>query len=120
MVHLAAIPASGEVDPAAGGLRRNATLYLSNDNDSYTTSVYGSRFASQDLPTTEMPEDEMPREVAYRMIKDELSLDGNPILKCVFQEQSIPQHRVLITCRASTVLHPLSPPTWYVHNMARG
>jgi len=71
---------SGEVDPAAGGLRRNATLYLSNDNDSYTTSVYGSRFASQDLPTTEMPEDEMPREVAYRMIKDELSLDGNPIL----------------------------------------
>ncbi|KAK3397435.1 pyridoxal phosphate-dependent transferase [Sordaria brevicollis] len=27
-----------------------------------------------------MPEDEMPKEVAYRMIKDELSLDGNPML----------------------------------------
>lgn len=100
MVHLAAIPASEEVDPAAGGLRRNATLYLSNDNDSYTTSVYGSRFASQDLPTTEMPEDEMPREVAYRMIKDELSLDGNPILKYAFLRAVDSQHHILI-CRAS-------------------
>ncbi|KAK3345024.1 pyridoxal phosphate-dependent transferase [Neurospora tetraspora] len=27
-----------------------------------------------------MPDDEMPKEVAYRMIKDELSLDGNPLL----------------------------------------
>ncbi len=26
-------------------------------------------------------EGEMPKEVAYRMIKDELSLDGNPMLK---------------------------------------
>ena len=30
-----------------------------------------------------MPEKEMPKEVAYRMIKDELSLDGNPMLKYV-------------------------------------
>lgn len=100
MVHLAAIPASEEVDPAAGGLRRNATLYLSNDNDSYTTSVYGSRFASQDLPTTEMPEDEMPREVAYRMIKDELSLDGNPILKYAIPRAVDSQHHILI-CHAA-------------------
>ncbi|KAK4121765.1 glutamate decarboxylase [Parathielavia appendiculata] len=27
-----------------------------------------------------MPEGEMPKEVAYRMIKDEMSLDGNPML----------------------------------------
>jgi glutamate decarboxylase len=27
-----------------------------------------------------MPENEMPRDVAYRMIKDDLSLDGNPML----------------------------------------
>ena len=49
--------------------------------DTYCSSVYGSRFALQQLPASEMPEGEMPREVAYRMIKDDLSLDGNPMLK---------------------------------------
>lgn len=49
--------------------------------DEFSTSVYGSRFAAEDLPAHEMPEKEMPKEVAYRMIKDELSLDGNPMLK---------------------------------------
>lgn len=49
--------------------------------DEFSTSVYGSRFAAQDLPSKEMPEREMPKEIAYRMIKDELSLDGNPMLK---------------------------------------
>lgn len=58
-------------------------LRLANDADCFTTSVYGSRFASADLPRHEMPETEMPKEVAYRMIKDELSLDGNPMLKYV-------------------------------------
>lgn len=57
----------------------------SSAGDQFTTSsVYGSRFAAQDLPKHEMPEDEMPKEVAYRMIKDDLSLDGNPMLKYVF------------------------------------
>jgi len=37
--------------------------------DDFTASVYGSRYAAQDLPKHEMPDDEMPREVAYRMIK---------------------------------------------------
>lgn len=55
-----------------------------DEDDSFTTTVYGSRFAAEDLPTHEMPEKEMPKEVAYRMIKDELSLDGNPMLKYVF------------------------------------
>jgi glutamate decarboxylase len=32
------------------------------------------------MPQNEMPEREMPRQVAARMIKDELSLDGNPKL----------------------------------------
>jgi glutamate decarboxylase len=53
----------------------------SSDSDTFTTTVYGSRFAAEDLPKHEMPESEMPREVAYRMIKDDLSLDGNPMLK---------------------------------------
>ena len=37
--------------------------------DEFTASVYGSRFAGADLPKHEMPDREMPREVAYRMIK---------------------------------------------------
>ena len=52
--------------------------------DTYCSSVYGSRFAVQQMPSTEMPEREMPRDVAYRLIKDELSLDGNPMLKYAF------------------------------------
>lgn len=51
------------------------------DEDEFTTSVYGSRFAAADLPKHEMPEGEMPRDVAYRMIKDDLTLDGVPTLK---------------------------------------
>ncbi|KAF2218586.1 glutamate decarboxylase [Elsinoe ampelina] len=45
-----------------------------------SVSVYGSRFASNDLPKHEMPESDMPKEVAYRLIKDELALDGTPQL----------------------------------------
>lgn len=49
--------------------------------DTFTTSVYGSKYAAEDLPKHVMPEESMPKEVAYRMIKDDLSLDGNPMLK---------------------------------------
>lgn len=56
-------------------------MQLSNYEDEFTTSVYGSRFAAMDLPKHHMPECEMPRDIAYRMIKDELSLDNNPMLK---------------------------------------
>ncbi|KAH1463232.1 hypothetical protein KXX13_005497 [Aspergillus fumigatus] len=45
-----------------------------------TDYVYGTHFAAQDLPHHEMAECEMPAAVAYRLIKDELSLDGNPLL----------------------------------------
>jgi glutamate/tyrosine decarboxylase-like PLP-dependent enzyme len=58
--------------------------------DEFSTSVYGSRFAAEDLPSHEMPEKEMPKEIAYRMIKDELSLDGNPMLKYVYNSESGP------------------------------
>ena len=51
------------------------------DEDIATSNVYGSRFAAQDLPRYEMPEGEMPKDVAYRMIKDDLTLDGSPTLK---------------------------------------
>ena len=83
MVHLAAIPTEEEVDSKLVQNLKKAHLQLANDDDNFSTSVYGSRFAACDLPRHEMPEMEMPKEVAYRMIKDELSLDGNPMLKSV-------------------------------------
>lgn len=58
-----------------------AQLQLANYNDDFTTSIYGSRFAREDLPKNKMPEGEMPKQIAYQMIKDQLSLDGNPKLK---------------------------------------
>ncbi|KAK4173386.1 pyridoxal phosphate-dependent transferase [Triangularia setosa] len=81
MVHLSTIPDENQAinGKLADGIKK-AHLQLVNDDDSFTTSVYGSRFAARDLPKHEMPEAEMSRDVAYRLIKDHLSLDGNPIL----------------------------------------
>jgi len=87
MVHLAQVssPVDGSFKmpnrrkSTVAGLE-HITLEAPGD-DEFSTSVYGSRFAAQDLPSHEMPEKEMPRDIAYRMIKDELSLDGNPMLK---------------------------------------
>ncbi|KKF96558.1 Glutamate decarboxylase 4 [Ceratocystis platani] len=59
---------------------RKVRLELADSDDSYTTTVYGSRAAGRELPRHEMPEDELPRDIAYRLIKDDLSLDGNPML----------------------------------------
>jgi glutamate decarboxylase len=83
MVHLATIPHEDEVQVNKNLVQavKKVHLQLANDEDCFTTSVYGSKFAANDLPKHEMPEGEMPKDVAYRMIKDELSLDGNPMLK---------------------------------------
>ncbi|KGO46366.1 Pyridoxal phosphate-dependent transferase, major region, subdomain 1 [Penicillium expansum] len=42
--------------------------------------VYGTRFATRALPSHQLPDGGMPKEVAYQMIKDDLALDGQPIL----------------------------------------
>ena len=81
MVHLTTIPHEDEVNKELPKEVKKMHLSLANDEDCFTTSVYGSKFAAADLPKHEMPDGEMPKEVAYRMIKDELSLDGNPMLK---------------------------------------
>ena len=83
MVHLNPIKKDEEINkPLVAGMKK---LEINNESltDTFTTSVYGSKFAAEDLPKDEMPENEMPKEVAYRMIKDDLSLDGNPMLKFV-------------------------------------
>jgi len=80
MVHLTTIPSDKTVNaPLVDGLEK-LSLGTPTNSDTFTTTVYGSRFAAEDLPKYEMPESEMPKEVAYRMIKDDLSLDGNPML----------------------------------------
>ncbi len=85
MVHLVTIPHEHETQDHIVQKLKQVHLQLAADEDCFTTSVYGSKFAIADLPKHEMPEHEMPKDVAYRMIKDELSLDGNPILKSVIQ-----------------------------------
>ncbi len=80
MVHLASVPNDKAANaPAVKGLE-NLKLDPNESEDEVTASVYGSRFAAECLPMHEMPEKEMPKEIAYRMIKDDLSLDGNPML----------------------------------------
>lgn len=78
MVHLATIKKDAGFEPIT---KRVDSIQLEDTEDEFSTTVYGTPFATQQLPHTEMPEREMPREVAYRMIKDDLSLDGNPMLK---------------------------------------
>lgn len=82
MVHLAKVNRDSPTDHDA--LAKHVDSIKLDDvpeDNSSIASVYGSRFAARQLPQDEMPEQEMPRDVAYRMIKDELSLDGNPMLK---------------------------------------
>ncbi|KAI8389301.1 pyridoxal phosphate-dependent transferase [Blakeslea trispora] len=52
-----------------------------NEGDPYfETTVYGTTWAAKDIPKYQLPEEEMPANVAYRMITDELTLDGTPAL----------------------------------------
>ena len=124
MVHLSSInrtntlgsnPASPSSPGPAQGVRRTPTapLKLYHGAESYTTSVYGSRFAAEDLPKDEMPEGEMPKEVAYRLIKDELSLDGNPILK--YQYPGSPVVVVIWLTGLDLAWLRSSRLTWYVN-----
>ncbi|KAJ5779822.1 hypothetical protein N7457_007542 [Penicillium paradoxum] len=75
MVHLGIVKKDNEVPPP----RQVDSVPPPDINDFYN-NVYGSHFAADHMPQHEMPENEMPRQIAARMIKDELSLDGNPKL----------------------------------------
>lgn len=74
MVHLSHISNPHQSEDNLSKEVRKLHIEAATDNDNFTTSVYGSKFAAQDLPRYEIPDDEMPREAAYRLIKDELSL----------------------------------------------
>ena len=79
MVHLNSVPTDKDIaNPIVEGLDK--AKFFQPSEDEFTASVYGSKFAAEALPRHEMPEQEMPKEIAYRMIKDDLTLDGTPTL----------------------------------------
>ena len=80
MVHLASVPNDKAANAPLVKDMEGLKLEPNDHEDEVTASVYGSRFAAECLPAHEMPEKEMPKEIAYRMIRDDLSLDGNPML----------------------------------------
>ncbi|KAL1304275.1 hypothetical protein AAFC00_000685 [Neodothiora populina] len=81
MVHLGQVENDSSANkPLVEGLEGLHLGPAGVSQDDYTSNVYGSRYAAQDLPRHEMPEEEMPKDVAYRMIKDDLTLDGIPTL----------------------------------------
>ncbi|KAG5531916.1 hypothetical protein RHGRI_026502 [Rhododendron griersonianum] len=49
-------------------------------SSSFISSVFASRYVQDPLPRYRMPENSIPKEVAYQIIHDELQLDGNPRL----------------------------------------
>lgn len=73
MVHLNSVATDEHAHaPVVEGLDK-LSFFPDDGESDLSASVYGSRFASEDLPKHEMPEREMPKEVAYRMIKDDLT-----------------------------------------------
>jgi hypothetical protein len=83
MVHLNRIATTKEVGDAQNHFEQpksSINLMPDDDADDYSSTVYGSRYAAEDLPRHEMPDKEMPPSVAYRLIKDDLTLDGTPTL----------------------------------------
>ena len=79
MVHLASVKPDAELDAPISKKLESVKIADWDESDS-TLNVYGSRYASEGLPTGHMPENEMPPDIAYRLIKDHLALDGSPAL----------------------------------------
>lgn len=78
MVHLARVPTDLEASlPVIEGLEKlKLEEYI--EPDTITASVYGSRFAIEDIPRHEMPEREMPKEIAYRALQLTAQLPSSP------------------------------------------
>ncbi len=50
------------------------------DSDRGHSTTYSTRYFSEPVPKHQIPEKGMPADAAYRLIRDELNLDGNPCL----------------------------------------
>ncbi|CAG5149064.1 uncharacterized protein ALTATR162_LOCUS2291 [Alternaria atra] len=85
MVHINRVATHKEISEEQSqfeAIDATTSISLTPDDkaDDFTATVYGSKYAAEDLPRYEMPDQEMPPHVAYRMIKDDLTLDGTPTL----------------------------------------
>lgn len=70
MVHLAAVKNDADLEQKISAKIEELEVGPEDDfGEEFSSTVYGSRFASCDIPKHEMPEGEMPRDVAYRLIK---------------------------------------------------
>jgi glutamate decarboxylase len=49
-------------------------------DDSIHAPTYAGRYFSREVPKKRVPEHGMPADAAYRLVHDELELDGNPLL----------------------------------------
>jgi len=79
MVHLSSVQSPAQDSFPAIPQLKNLRIEPLEEHE-YSESVYGSKYATEGLPALEMPEEEMPKDIAYRLIKDHLTLDGNPTL----------------------------------------
>jgi glutamate decarboxylase len=76
MVHLAEVLSDKQVLEQSAGSATNIEFpILDEDSSNFTASVYGSKWAEHDIPKHEIPDESMPKEIAYRMIKDDLTLE---------------------------------------------
>ncbi|KAF1947556.1 glutamate decarboxylase [Clathrospora elynae] len=85
MVHINRVSTAKEISEEKSQFEEVAStsgidLTPEDDAEDFTATVYGSKYAAEDLPRHEMPDREMPPSVAYRLIKDDLTLDGTPTL----------------------------------------
>lgn len=74
MVHLAAVKNDAELDDKVNVKIESLELGPEDVDEEdvhpdFGTAVYGSKFAAMDIPKHEIPDDEMPKDVAYRLIK---------------------------------------------------
>ncbi|PKY07104.1 glutamate decarboxylase [Aspergillus campestris IBT 28561] len=74
MVHLTRVRRDTEVQ------RRRRRQADEERSEAASPYIYSTKYAVEELPEHAMCERQMPAEVASRMIRDELSLDGNPLL----------------------------------------
>ena len=99
MVHLSTVTADSEQEHPIIKQLGDIKIDEWEDDDEETENIYGSKFANEGLPHNNIPDKEMPKEVAARLIRDHLrlasfavnrslgmvsdvclSLDGNPTL----------------------------------------
>jgi glutamate decarboxylase len=59
-----------------------------DENHYETGASVGCTYSMSNMARNEMPNDEMPREVAYRMIQDDLTIDVTPARKYVYIHRS--------------------------------